>query len=185
MEYADGGDLSSKIHEIKDQGLTFSEEQIVNYLSQICDGIKYCHDKKILHRDIKSQNIFLTTKEEVKIGDFGISKMLEHTRDNLQTLVGTPCYLSPEIIENKSYNFKSDVYSLGVLLYEMCALKHPFKADSIHALAMQIVTGKYTPLPATFSLPLRELVDNMLSKDPETRMDINQIVEYIVSFMQK
>lgn len=81
--------------------------------------MKYCHDRKILHRDIKSQNIFLTTKEEVKIGDFGISKVLEHTKDNLQTLVGTPCYLSPEIIENKGYNLKSDIYSLGVLLYEM------------------------------------------------------------------
>lgn len=181
MEYADGGDLSSKIKEYKDSNSCFTEQKILDYFCQICQGIKYCHDNKLLHRDIKSQNIFLTSNGEIKIGDFGISKILEHTRDNLNTLIGTPCYLSPEIIENQSYNLKSDIYALGVLLYEMCALKHPYKADSIHALALQIVSGKYEPLPSKYSLALRHLVDNLLSKNPEKRMDINKIIEYIVS----
>jgi len=101
MEYADGGDISTKIKKLKDEGSVFTEAHIIYYFSQICDGIKYCHDKKIFHRDIKSQNIFVTSNDDIKIGDFGISKVLDNTKDNLQTLVGTPCYLSPEIIENQ------------------------------------------------------------------------------------
>ena len=181
MEYADGGDLASKIHDVKEAGETLSEEEIIDIFQQIWDGMKYWHDRKIVHRDIKSQNIFLTSKGEAKIGDFGIAKILEHTQDNLQTLVGTPWYLSPEIIENKGYNLKSDIYSLGVMLYEMWALKHPYKAESIHALALQIVMGKYEPLPTTYSKPLRYLVDNLLSKEPETRMNIDQIIEFLVN----
>ena len=90
MEYADGGDLASKIHDVKQAGNTLSEDEIIDIFLQICEGMKYCHDRKIVHRDIKSHNIFLTTKGEAKIGDFGIAKILEHTQDNLQTLVGTP-----------------------------------------------------------------------------------------------
>jgi NIMA (never in mitosis gene a)-related kinase 1/4/5 len=97
--------------------------------------------------------------------------------------VGTPCYLSPEIIENQCYNIKSDIYALGVLLYEMCALRHPFKGDSIHALALQIVSGKYDPLPPTYSAALRELVYNLLSKQPEKRMSIDEIIVYIVRYL--
>jgi len=182
MEYADGGDISTKIKKIKDEGSVFTEAHIIYYFSQICDGIKYCHDKKIFHRDIKSQNIFVTSNDDIKIGDFGISKVLDNTKDNLQTLVGTPCYLSPEIIENQWYNIKSDIYALGVLLYEMWALRHPFRGDSIHALALQIVSNKYDSLSDSYSLELRQLVDNLLSKDPEQRMSIDKIIEYIVSY---
>ena len=116
----------------------------------------------------------------MKIGDFGISKVLETTKENLQTLVGTPCYLSPEIIENQSYNLKSDIYALGVVLYELCTLRHPFKADSIHALAIQIVSGKYDPIPEVYSSDLSSLVDNLLSKDPSKRMGIDEILDFIV-----
>jgi NIMA (never in mitosis gene a)-related kinase len=111
---------------------------------------------------LKSQNIFLSKKDFVKLGDFGIAKLLGNTRDNAKTVVGTPYYLSPEIIENKPYNFKSDVWSLGVLLYEMCALKPPFDASSLHLLAMKIVKGNYDNLPARFSKDMQALLATML-----------------------
>ena len=83
-------------------------------------GLKSLHDKKILHRDLKSANIFLTANKTIKIGDFGISKVLDNT--SAKTFVGTPYYLSPEVCENRPYDFKSDLWSLGCILYEMCTL---------------------------------------------------------------
>ena len=105
--------------------------------------MKHVHDRKILYRDIKAQNIFLTKQGLVKLGDFGIAHVLRNTVDVTKSVVGTPYYLSPEIIEGLPYSFKSDVWSLGVLLYEMCTLKPPFQAQMIHALSLQIVSGKY------------------------------------------
>lgn len=93
------------------------------------------HDRKILHRDLKSQNIFLTDKGMIKLGDFGIARVLSETKSKAKTVVGTPYYLSPEIIQSQPYSFKSDIWSLGVLLYEMCALMPPFNAKSLHELA--------------------------------------------------
>ena len=91
----------------------------------------------------------------MKLGDFGIARTLQSTVENAQTIVGTPYYLSPEIIENKPYNFKNDIWSLGVLLYEMCALKPPFNGGSLHALALEIVRGKYDAVPSQYSIGLK------------------------------
>lgn len=113
----------------------FSEDLVLSWFTQICLALKHCHDRKILHRDLKSQNIFLTKKNIVKLGDFGIARVLSNTGSKAKTVVGTPYYLSPEIIESHPYSFKSDVWSLGVLLFEMCALQPPFNATSLHQLA--------------------------------------------------
>jgi len=92
------------------------------------------------------------------MGDFGIARVLRHTVDVARSMVGTPYYLSPEIIEGRPYSFKSDIWSLGVLLYELCALRPPFEGSSMHFLSMQIVRGKYSALPAHFSRDLKTLV---------------------------
>ena len=100
----------------------FSEDEVLNWFTQICLAIKHTHDKKILHRDLKSQNIFMTKRGILKLGDFGIARVLSNTKSRAKTVVGTPYYLSPEIIRSEGYSFKSDIWSLGVLLYEMAAL---------------------------------------------------------------
>jgi NIMA (never in mitosis gene a)-related kinase len=134
MDYADGGDLQSKIKErAKNKDASgkpqyWPEDELLNLFTQICLAMKHVHDKKILHRDLKSQNIFLTKRGLVKLGDFGIARVLSNTKSKAKTVVGTPYYLSPEIIKSESYNFKSDIWSLGVLLYEMAALQPPFNA---------------------------------------------------------
>ena len=92
-------------------------------------------------------------------------------------MVGTPYYLSPEIIEGRPYSFKSDIWSLGVMLYELCALKPPFEGNNMHFLAMSIVRGKFKALPNYFSYELRELVKDMLSSDVFLRPTINQILK--------
>lgn len=142
----------------------------------MCLGMKHVHDRKIIHRDLKGANVFLTKKGIVKIGDFGIAKVLSHTIQKARTMVGTPYYLSPEIVQSKPYNVKTDIWSLGVMLYEMCALKPPFDAPSIHLLSMKIVRGVYNPVPSCFSAELRQLIKIMLDVRPEHRPDVNKIL---------
>ena len=122
MDYADGGDLQIRIRGQK--GKFFNETQILDWFTQTCLAIKHIHDRKILHRDIKSQNIFLTKNGLVKLGDFGIAKCLNYTMDKAKTIVGTPYYLSPEIVQNKPYSFKSDIWSLGIHIF-ICLCFHP------------------------------------------------------------
>lgn len=177
MDYADGGDLQSKIKEQRAKGGYLEEATVLNWFTQICLAMKHCHDRKILHRDLKAQNIFLTKNGIVKLGDFGIAKVLSSTVEQAVTIVGTPYYLSPEIIQNNPYSFKSDIWSLGVLLYEMCALQPPFNGKNIHMLAMQIVKGQYLPVPNVFSFELRGLIKKMITQDPSKRPNINHILQ--------
>ena len=101
----------------------------MDWFVQICLPIKYVHDRKILHRDLKPINIFMTDSKTIKLGDFGVSKILDSTNGEAMTYAGTKFYLSPEIVNRQPYNQKTDIWSLGVVLYEMCALERPFKND--------------------------------------------------------
>ena len=174
MDFADGGDLATQIK--NQRGRYFTEAQVLDWFVQVCLAMKHVHDRKVLHRDIKSQNVFLTKGGIVKLGDFGIARVLTNTRDIARTMVGTPYYLSPELVQNKPYSFKSDVWSLGVMLYELCTLKPPFDANSLHNLALKIVKGTYPPLPPQFTKDMKLLVAQMLSTDPNKRPTINQIL---------
>ena len=84
----------------------------------------------------------------VQIGDFGIAKVLDATMAKARTVVGTPYYLSPEIVQSQPYTLSTDVWSMGIMLYEMCGLKPPFDATSLHLLSMKIIRGVYNPLPS-------------------------------------
>lgn len=158
----------------------WSEDHVLNWFTQICLALKHVHDRKILHRDLKSQNIFLTKNNMIKLGDFGIARVLSETKSKAKTVVGTPYYLSPEIIQSKPYSFKSDIWSLGVLLYEMCALQPPFNAQSLHQLARKIIVGQYNDVPNHFSKNITNLLQGMLCVDPEKRPNINTILGYPV-----
>jgi len=174
MDYADGGDLLQKIKNT--HGKYLPEKMILDWFTQIALAIKHIHDRKIIHRDLKSQNIFLTSKNFVQLGDFGIAKVLSHTMDKANTVVGTPYYLSPEIIEGKPYSFSSDIWSLGVILYEMCTLKPPFNASSLQALGMKIIKGVYPSIPAHYSTELKKLIAQCLTVDSTKRPSINKIL---------
>jgi len=130
-------------------------------------ALKHIHELHILHRDIKSQNIFVTSNGFVKIGDFGISRVLEHTYDQANTVVGTPYYMryqyilnirSPEVCENKPYTYKSDVWALGCVLYELCNLTHAFKSNNLLGLVNRIVKEQVSAIPSHYSKELSDLV---------------------------
>ncbi|XP_035746771.1 serine/threonine-protein kinase Nek1 isoform X4 [Egretta garzetta] len=152
MDYCEGGDLFKKINAQK--GILFSEDQILDWFVQICLALKHIHDRKILHRDIKSQNIFLTKDGTIQLGDFGIARVLNSTAELARTCIGTPYYLSPEICQNKPYNNKSDIWALGCVLYEMCTLKHALIAEEFNHKIFQ----KFGPHAAPAKRPAQEQI---------------------------
>ncbi|XP_067655033.1 uncharacterized protein [Haliotis asinina] len=176
QDYCDGGTIEDKIQDATKENKFFQENQIMEWFLQIVMGVQYFHSKKILHRDLKTENIFLTKKNVVKIGDFGISKTLDSTIDVAKTVVGTPTYLSPEVCQDIPYNSKSDIWALGCILYELCALCTPFDAPNILSLFYKIVKADFVPPPSRYSQQLRELVKSLLAKTPEDRPSASAIL---------
>ncbi|KAF4724627.1 hypothetical protein FOZ62_026390, partial [Perkinsus olseni] len=176
MDYAEGGDLAARIRKARDTGVGFSESQIVRWFSQAALALKYVHEKHILHRDLKTQNLFLTRANRLRLGDFGISKVLDSTLAFAETTIGTPYYLSPEICEEKPYNWASDIWALGCILYELCCLKVPFDATNIKSLVDKITKGPTPELPEHYSAGLRDLLRDCLSRDWMKRPTAAEIV---------
>ena len=176
-EYADDGDLNQKIEKLRQKKSPLTEKEIINYLIQICLALNHIHKKKIIHRDIKSGNIFLTKGGLVKLGDFGISKGFKNTWEKAKSKVGTPYYLSPEIINSKPYDSKSDIWALGVLLYEMMTFKMPFNANSLPALSLKILRGIYQCPSSYYSKDLINLVKQCLTIEPKRRPSAEMILK--------
>ncbi|XP_058648514.1 serine/threonine-protein kinase Nek4 isoform X3 [Onychostoma macrolepis] len=174
MGFCEGGDL---YHRLKQQkGELLPERQVVEWFVQIAMALQYLHEKHILHRDLKTQNIFLTKTNIIKVGDLGIARVLESQNDMASTLIGTPYYMSPELFSNKPYNYKSDVWALGCCVYEMATLKHAFNAKDMNSLVYRIVEGKLPQMPSKYDPQLGELIKRMLCKKPEDRPDVKHIL---------
>lgn len=176
-EYADDGDLEKKINENKKIRCFFSETQIFTIFIQILNGLKSLHDQKIMHRDIKAANMLLFKDGFVKIGDMNVSKVMKVGLINTQT--GTPYYASPEVWNNKLYDYKSDIWSLGCLLYEMTSLKAPFRGTTMKNLFDKVMKGTYDPIPAHYSKHLSEIIKSMLMLNPQLRPDCDGILRMI------
>lgn len=174
MEYCDGGDLATQIKNAKRN--LFNESKILHWFVQIALGLHYMHTNRVLHRDLKTQNIFLLGNGRLVLGDLGISKVLEGTMDFAQTCIGTPYYMSPEIFQNKPYSYKSDVWALGCVLYEMTTLNHAFDEKSLNGLAQKIIKGRYPSINAKYSRNLADLIAQMLSTNPMQRPDMDHIL---------
>lgn len=181
MQYASGGDLYQRIKQ--QHGRLLDEDLIMKWFVQLCLAVKHCHDRRILHRDLKTQNIFLDKDDNVQLGDFGISKMLQSTMECARTMVGTPYYLSPELCREEPYNNKSDIWSIGCILYELCTGKHAFEGANMKALIGKILRGIYPPISSRYSHNLRDLIDRMLQKSPRRRPSVNSILR--LTFIQE
>ena len=175
-ELARGGDVNAKLKRHVKRGDSLSEDLIWAFFIQICQGLKYLHGANILHRDIKAPNIFITGPRSVKIGDLGVAKCTKHGMAHTQ--IGTPYYMSPELWKNQKYDKRSDIWSLGVLLYELAALKHPFLAQTERALSDKVVRGQYPPLPKCYSSDLSTIVKLMLELDPSKRPTAEQLLQH-------
>ena len=177
MEYCEGGDLGTYIsnYQKMNSNTSLNEDFIWKVFIQICFGLYDIHKQNILHRDLKSLNIFLTKEFQVKIGDLGVARVLQNTQ-YASTFIGTPLYLSPEICEEKPYNEKSDVWALGCILYEMASFKHPFNAKNQAALFLKILNGKYEPLSTKIPIDIKKMIERLLEKNYFKRPSMKEIL---------
>ena len=174
MEYADNGDLYQKIVKYQKRGKYLSEHFIWSTFTQIIKGLRTLHDLNILHRDMKSANVFLNTTGSVKLGDMNVSKV---AKDGLlYTQTGTPYYASPEVWQDKPYNTKSDIWSLGCVLYEATTLKPPFRADDMQGLYERVIRGEFAPVQPHYSKDLRYVIRQLLQIEPNKRPSCEQLL---------
>ncbi|KAL5528207.1 hypothetical protein ACEPAF_7343 [Sanghuangporus sanghuang] len=193
MEYCDGGDLTSIIKQCSRVGRPVPEDVVWSYFLQLLLALQHCHcptsspgedgtseirRQQILHRDLKPENVFISKGKTIKLGDFGLSKALTQT-NFANTYVGTPYYMSPELIQEKSYDTKSDIWSLGCLIYELCALRPPFAEAQTHSeLSMLIRNARIPPLPKGYSSSLSHVIKSMLNLNPAMRPSAQQLLQH-------
>ena len=165
-----GGDLFQVLKEHKRKQSNFTEKEIVKIGLEIISGLKYIHEKRIVHLDLKPANIFLTFNREVKIGDFGISKIIGDY-EYIMASCGTLDYSAPEVLKREKFNYEPDIWSLGVILYELCTLRTPFQGlspnDKLHAIFnLDCDRSKLKP----YSMELQQLIKLMLKRERHKRI---------------
>lgn len=180
MELCEGGDLSHLIKSLKRDG-PLLEDVIWKMFTQLTLALYECHRRpigKILHRDIKPGNVFLDSEQNIKLGDFGLAKIMGENSVYANTHVGTPYYMSPEQMTESSYDEKSDIWSLGCLIYELASLHPPFEASTHLQLATKIKAGNYERLPMRYSEDLQQLVSWMLTLHPDLRPSVDELLAH-------
>lgn len=174
MEFAEKGDLLQLIHSHTKNSTRIEEEEIWKALVHISKGLKSLHDKKILHRDLKGANVFITGEGVYKLGDMNVSKVVKY--DLARTQTGTPYYASPEVWKDLPYGTKSDMWSLGCVLYEMAAHRPPFTANDIQTLYKRVMGGYYPRIPAVYSSELSEIINSLLQMNPSDRPSVSELL---------
>lgn len=177
MEYAEGGTVEDKIKLFKEEDKKIPEDWILNWIAQATLALYYIHNKNIMHRDIKPQNMFLMKDNRLKLGDFGVSKEMTDKIDTTKTTTGTPCYMAPEVWDNEKYGNQADIWSLGTSFYEAMAFKKPYDNSNWTKLHESIkLSEPEEPLPLDYSQELRDLVMQMMAKRAEDRPTVMNIL---------
>lgn len=166
LEYCKNGTLHSFL-----DTRPLKEVHVNKFFSQIISALKYLYDKKILHRDLKPQNILLDNNNNIKLTDFDFAKFFNDD-ELLKTICGTPLYMAPEIIKYKEYNNKSDIWSLGIILYQMITGKHPYKAKTHYELVKKI-ESEHIIIPSKFDISQEcyNIIHILLQKNPADRIN--------------
>ena len=176
MEYADKGDLYQKIVQFRKLKYLIDEVDVWRIFIQMTKGLKALHDLKILHRDLKSANIFLFSDGSAKIGDLNVSKVARKGLGYTQT--GTPYYASPEVWNDQPYDYKSDIWSLACVVYEMLALHPPFRAENMEGLYNKVIKGQYEKICDKYSKDISDMLKFLFKVKPTERPSCGQILKH-------
>ncbi|KAM3133112.1 G2-specific serine/threonine protein kinase [Paramecium bursaria] len=176
MELLPGGDVQRRINQALKGGPPFTEQDIWKALIHLVRGLKYLHDIKIVHRDLKSANIFVAQDGTYKLGDLNVSKVAK--QGFVYTQTGTPNYASPEVWRDEPYDMKSDIWSLGCVIYEMANLKTPFRANKMDELYKKVQRGQYDQLSSKYSKDLSEIISLLLQVKPALRPSCDQLLKH-------
>ena len=180
MEYCDGLDLRKYINEHRESGKPIDEPLIYYFIIDICLGLKEIHSQNLIHRDLKPDNLFITSDEKIKIGDFGIAKQLNNANEYAKTQVGTMLYMAPEIINGEKYNNKVDMWSLGCIIHELCTLNYCFSGLSINELIKKITNVKHEKINSSlYGSFMQKLIDSLLDQDPHKRPKTDEILNSV------
>ena len=188
MEHAAGGDLGSLIHKRAKASGRFSEPEVVRIMAQCVDALAYCHHTcHLLHRDLKPGNVFLSAGGDVKLGDFGISRVLTSTNAMASTQCGTPLFMSPELASGKPYDVGVDIWALGCVLWNLTTLRPPWQ-DRVSSKGgmmelMRLITTSTLDMSVpkqTYSPELCGLLATMLSKTPTTRPSCKTLLRHVL-----
>ncbi|CAG9335242.1 unnamed protein product [Blepharisma stoltei] len=185
MEFAKEGDLQTLINRQREKRLFFSEKLIWNIAYEICLGVEYLHTQHIAHRDIKCMNILLDDDKRARIADMGVSKIMQEDNVFEGTQVGTPLYLSPELVQHQPYDFKVDVWAIGCVLYNLATLEPPFQAENLISLANKIVKTRQKPLPGCYSARLNNFIFKLLEKKPKIRPSIAEVLSLFPKYVKE
>jgi len=186
-EYADSGDLQHLLRRVVDEGRRIEDLAVLSLFTQLADAVRHVHSKRVLHRDLKPSNVLLTSEGLVKLGDFGVAKVLAGTavQEGQMTFVGSPIYMAPEVVAGEQYGAVCDVWSLGVILYELVALRKPFEGRSLGEIAMRIMMGEYEPLESLDHSAYESLVEvaqpivaRMLVREVSNRANMDEVMKF-------
>ncbi|KAI9788858.1 MAG: G2-specific serine/threonine protein kinase [Peltula sp. TS41687] len=214
MEYCGNGDMARLIENLQATNQYAEEEFVWSIFAQLITALYRCHygvdppevgkmmfagvtgnrkptpiegrrQMMILHRDLKPENVFLAEDNSVKLGDFGLSKIMM-ANDFASTYVGTPYYMSPEVVTMERYTLHSDIWSLGCIMYELCSRSPPFVARTHLELCQRIRGGRFPPLPSFYSQELQQVIRSCLQVNPNDRPDTAQLLHLpIIRLMRK
>ena len=186
MPHCSGGDLASLLARQRKRGRRLPESIVLDWFAQIVLGVEYLHSHNTLHRDLKSQNVFLRRdhlpgggapgRSRVALGDFGVARELQLDKVAARTFIGTPIFMSPEMFRHAPYGHKADMWALGCILYEMMALVEPFRAKSMEGLARRVQHGAPARLPDQYGKHIRDVAYDLLSKNPDERPSARELI---------
>jgi len=188
IEWADKGDVKKLIKKFKQEGDLIDECHIIQYTREIAGALQHMHEQRVIHRDLKPANILIFSDGTFKLGDLGLGRSLSKETIKAFSRVGTPLYMAPEVINNKGYDFKSDNWSLGCVVYELVTLRSPFQTNekiSVMDLFKVITQGQFKEIDDPKYKTAKLIVNGLIKTNPNERMELNDVIKICNEYLSK